>query len=95
LLRFEDEVAAAVQVNAALRGGAVKVVKGDGLFEDVGIEMIFGARRLGTRDFEEVAEFGEKEGVVGALGGGGVLPAFDEARRCIGHSMMIAHDVLR
>jgi hypothetical protein len=47
-------------------------------FEDVLIFATRGDRRIGAGNVEEVAEFGEKELVVGAFGCAGVLPSLDE-----------------
>ncbi|HEV7402340.1 MAG TPA: hypothetical protein VGO11_05415 [Chthoniobacteraceae bacterium] len=77
-LGLEDEAAALVEIDAAGAGGAVLVMKGDAALEDVGVGGIVGVRGIGLRDAEQRAEFGEEEGVVGALGGSGVLPAGDE-----------------
>jgi hypothetical protein len=73
-------LASTVEVDAALRGCAVEIVKCDGLFEDVGVEVIFGAGGIRARDVEEVAEFGKEELVVSALGGGRLLPALAKIR---------------
>ncbi len=40
LLGFEDEVRAAVEIDAAYGGGAVEVVEVDALFKDVGVAMV-------------------------------------------------------
>lgn len=85
LLGFKDEVGAAVEVDAALRGGAVEVVEGDGFFEDVGVAVVFSAGGIGAGNVEEVAELGEEELVVGALGGSGLTPALGEAGGEGGH----------
>ncbi len=78
LLGLEDEAAALVEIDAAGAGGAVLMMKGDAALEDVGVGGIVGLRGVRLRDAEERAELGEEEGVVGALGGSGFLPARDE-----------------
>jgi hypothetical protein len=85
LLGFEDEVGSALEADASLGDGVVKIAEDDGLLEDVGIAVVFGLGGVGTGDFEEVAELGEEDLVVGTLGGGGVLPAGEERVRGIGH----------
>ena len=51
---------------------------GDRVLEDILVAGVVCDGGLRTRDGEEVAEFGKEELIVGALGGGGVLPASDE-----------------
>ena len=80
LFRFEDEVIPTVEVDEVGGGSAVKVMNGDGLVKDVGVEVVLGACGIRARDFQEVAEFGEEKCVIGTLGGGRLLPAFNEAR---------------
>jgi hypothetical protein len=57
------------------------VAESDGAFEDVLVVAFFGDGGIGAGDVEEIAEFGEEELVVGAFGGGGILPALDEGVR--------------
>ena len=78
LLGFTNEGSAFVEVDAAEGLGAVWVLEDDAAFEDVGVGIVFGARGVRVGDGEDVAELAEEEGVVGALGAAGVLPAIDE-----------------
>jgi hypothetical protein len=48
------------------------MVEGDGALKDVGVGLGGWAGGIGAADTEEVAEFGEEENVVGALGGLGL-----------------------
>ena len=67
LFGFQDEAVALVEVDAAEALGAVGGSAFDRAFEDV---VVFGGRGRGggwAGDTEHVAEFGEEQGVVGAL----------------------------
>jgi hypothetical protein len=78
LLGFEDKAAAFIEVDSAEGFGAIGIDEDDAALEDVGVVVIFLPRWFRTRDFEEVAEFAEKEGVIGAFGARGSRPAGDE-----------------
>jgi hypothetical protein len=54
------------------------MMEGDGALEDVGVIGGVVGGGVGAGNAEEVAEFREEEGVVGALGGLGGRPAGDE-----------------
>ncbi len=41
--------------------------------------MFFGLGWIGTREIEEVAEFAQEKGVIGAFSRFGILPSFSEA----------------
>jgi hypothetical protein len=79
LFGFEDERAAAVEVNAAGGGLAVALVERNGALEDVGVVRGVLARGIGRRDLEDAAKLGEEERVVGPLGGADVDSAGDES----------------
>ena len=81
LLGFEDEAAAFVEIDETSAGEAGRVTERYGALEDVVI--LAGVRdgRVGPRDFQVVAEFGEEERVVRPFGGGRVLPPLDEWMR--------------
>jgi hypothetical protein len=49
-----------VEVDAALRDGAVEVVELDRLFEDVCVVVFVSAGWIGARNVKEVAKLGEK-----------------------------------
>ena len=92
LLGLQHEAPLLVEVDpaGAREGGAV--AEGDGPLEDVGVVPIVGLGRFGARDPEEVAQFGEEELVVGALGRAGGLPAAEEigyggGGGCFGHGV--------
>lgn len=78
LLGFQHEAAALIQINPPRRSRAVRILKADGTLENVSIARVIGLRGLRARDFEYVAQFGEKELVIGALGCAGSGPALDE-----------------
>ncbi len=61
------------------------MMEGDSFFKDVGVEVIFDARGLGTRDVEDVTELSQEESVVRALGSTRLLPARYEALRIVRH----------
>ena len=67
LFRFEHEAAAFVEVDPFGRVGAVEVIEADVAFEDVGVLAVVLHGRIGPRDFDDVAQFGEEELVVGPL----------------------------
>ena len=69
----------AVKVDPALRVGAIEIMEDDRLFEDVGVEVVFGAGGIGWRNIEKIAELGEEELVVGALSRSRLPPALAEA----------------
>ncbi len=79
LFRFEDETAAAVEVDLADGDAAIGVVERDGAFEDVGVFSAVGAGGIGVRESEQVAELGEEEILVGTLRALGVGPAGDKS----------------
>jgi hypothetical protein len=54
------------------------VTEGNGTLEDVVVLGIVGDGGVRARDFQVVAEFGEEESVVGALGSARVAPPLDE-----------------
>jgi len=81
LLRFENETAAFVEVNEARAGQAARVTEGDGTLEYVLVMTVVAYGGMGSGNLQEVAELGEEELVVGAFGGGGVLPATEEGGR--------------
>lgn len=83
LLGFEDEAAVFVKINETRAGESGEMAKCDGAFENVIVLGVVGDSGVGARHFEEVAEFGEEEGVIGSFSGAGVLPALDE--RVYGH----------
>jgi hypothetical protein len=85
LLGFENEVVLLVEIDEAAGEGAVGVADFDGFVEDVGVEVFDALRGLGAVDAEEVAELGEEELIVGALGAVGLMPAFNEALGRGGH----------
>ena len=74
---FANETAALVVDGPPGGVGAVAVVEADGALEDVSVlpiileDGVVGGG-VGGRDFEEGAEFGEEELVVGTLGAAGV-----------------------
>lgn len=68
LLGFEDEAAAFVEVNAAIGLGAVGVGEDDAALEDVGVDVIVGARGVGVWDVEDIAQLAEEQGVIRSLG---------------------------
>jgi hypothetical protein len=78
LLGFADEAAALVAVDEAVAGAAVAVVKDDAALEDVGIVAGVFVGRLGWGDFQEGAEIGDEELVIGPLGAADVAPAGEE-----------------
>ena len=78
LFGFEDEAAAFVEIDETGAGEAGRVTEGYGALEDVVILGGVGDGRVGARDFQVVAEFGEEECVVGPFGGGRVAPPIDE-----------------
>jgi len=73
-----------IQVDEALENalfgqvGGPSVGIGHGAFEDVGVVGGVGRGGFGVWEFEQVAEFGEEEGGVGAFAGAGVFPASDK-----------------
>ena len=74
LLGLEHEPAAAVQVDAANRAMRQR----HGLLEDVGVVRLVVHRRVRPRQVERIAQLGEEELVIGALGRAGGGPAGDE-----------------
>lgn len=78
LLGFEDEAAALVKIDAAVRLSAVGVGEDDAAFEDVGVVVVVGARGVGVRDIEDIAQFAEEQGVVRTLGTAGSGPTIEE-----------------
>ena len=69
LFGFEDEAVTTVEVDVVGSGGSVEIAEVDDLVEDVGVGCVVGLGRIGAGETKEVAELGEEEGVVGALGG--------------------------
>jgi hypothetical protein len=84
LLGLHDEAAAAVEVDPAGAGRAVRVAEGDGVLEAVAVEGRVGFGRLGVVDAEQVAQLDDERLEVGALGGAGGGPAGDEGVNAIG-----------
>ena len=78
LFGFQHEAAAFVEIDETGAGEAGRVTEGYGALEDVVILAGVGDGRVGARDFQVVAEFGEEESVVGTFGGGRVPPPIDE-----------------
>ena len=80
LFRFEDETAALVEIDAS-DGGLVgpAMMEGDGALENVGVVGRFVCGGIGARDVEHVAELGEEQSVISALGGADAAPAFNES----------------
>src|SRR3546814_7566280 len=68
LLRLQYEAAALVEVDAAVRGAAVRLAEGDGALEDIVVAVAVGGGGLGARDAEQVAQVGEEESVVRTFG---------------------------
>ena len=77
-LASRDEAAFLVEIDEAGAGGPVGVAEGDWALKDVIVLGDVLGGWIWTRDFEQVAQFGEEEDVVGAFGGGGVLPTCNE-----------------
>jgi len=77
-LGFADKCAALVAVDEAVAGAAVTVMEDDAALEDVGVVARFLVRWLGSVDFQKIAEVGDEELVVGALGAAGMAPAGQE-----------------
>lgn len=75
LLDLADEGGAPIAVDEAVADAAVAVVKDDAALEDVGVVAGVFVGRLGLGDAEQVAEVGDEELVVGALGAADVAPA--------------------
>jgi hypothetical protein len=71
LLGFQYEAGALVEVDSAVRLGAVRVVKDDPALEDVGVLVVVWYGRVRARDFEDAREFVEEGDVVGAFGSAG------------------------
>jgi hypothetical protein len=78
LFGFQDEAAAFVEIDEASAGEARRVTERHGALEDVVV--LAGVRdgRVGPRDFQVVAEFGEEEYVVRPFRRGRGLPPIDE-----------------
>ena len=77
-LGFADEAAASVAVDEAVAGAAVAVMKDDAALEDVGVVAGVFVGGLGWGDFQQGAEVGDEELVIGALGAAGRPPAGEE-----------------
>ena len=58
---------------------AVAVVEDDAALEDVGVVRVVRPGGIGPRHVQDVAQLGEEELVVGALGGRRAQPAVDES----------------
>jgi hypothetical protein len=78
LLGFDDGAGAPVAVDEAVAGAAVAVAEDDAALEDVGVVAGVVARRVGLGQIEQLAEVGNEDLVIGALGAVGALPAGDE-----------------
>src|SRR5205085_12463520 len=57
---------------------AIRVMKGDGALEAIGVALIEGAGGFGARHAEQVAQLDQEGLKVGALGSAGTFPARDE-----------------
>lgn len=68
LFGFEDEGFAAVEVDEVGRDLIEAVVEFDGVVEGVAVLLGIVGGGIGAGDFEEVAEFGEEDLIVGAFG---------------------------
>jgi len=77
-LGFADEAAALVAVDETVAGATVAVVKDDAALEDVRIVASVFVGRLGFVDFQQVAEVGDEELVIGTFGAAGMAPAAEE-----------------
>jgi len=78
LFGFQDEAAAFVEIDETGAGETSRMTECYGTLEDVLIPAVIGDGRVGPRDFQVVAELGEKECVVGAFSSGRVLPPLNE-----------------
>ena len=78
LFRFTHEAITPIEVNAAGTGGAVTVVEGHGAFKDISIGSIVWRGRVRSRHTQNVAQFGEKDLVIGTFRRARLLPAGDE-----------------
>lgn len=88
LFCFEDEVVFFVEVEVDRGVAAVFVWTGEGAVGDVLVFAILVFGDVGAGDFKEVAEFGEEESVVGALGTAGLGPAGDEGFEILRHDSL-------
>ncbi len=78
LLGFEHEAATAVEVDEAAIGAPVGVADVHPALEHIGVVAGVVRGRIGARQAEQFAQFGEEELVVGAFGAAGGAPAGDE-----------------
>jgi hypothetical protein len=78
LFGFQDEASAFVEIDETGAGEACRVTERYRALEDVVV--LAGVRdgRLGPRDFQEVAEFGEEQCVVRPFRSSRVLPPLNE-----------------
>ena len=79
LFGFREQAAGFVEIDETGGGAAVRLLMGDGALEDVKIFRVVRAGGFRVGDVQDlVAEFGEKERVVGLFRPAGFLPSFDE-----------------
>lgn len=78
LLGFEHERTTTIQVDAADRRVAVLFLEVDVALEDVGVVGVVRPAGLRLRHFQQRAQLGQEELVVGSFGGRGCFPALDE-----------------